>query len=49
MIHAAEQESTCLHVVALQTSDNGEQLDSYTSTFMRMTISNIRQHSPRLW
>jgi hypothetical protein len=33
----------------MQTSDNNEQLDPYTSTFMRMTISNIRQHSPRLW
>lgn len=27
----------------------GEELDQYSSAFMRMTISNIQQHSPRLW
>ena len=32
-----------------QATQDGEVLDPYTSTFMRMTISNIRQHSPRLW
>ena len=28
---------------------DGEVLDAYSSVFMRMTISNIRQRSPLLW
>ena len=27
----------------------GEELDQFSSAFMRMTISNVRQRSPRLW
>lgn len=40
---------TCLRADYYKQIAEEEGMDEYTSVFMRMTISNIRQRSPLLW